>query len=188
MPGNGYTTIGLKPDLIERLQNTTNTHYPGMFLPSTLIIMMNEVKRGYYSVSLHDLKLDPSGRYNSITIRLDVDDWLKKNYKELKLKYEQKYNVKCFTTFASYFLANLFESKNDAQNHVIRLKESNFEWLQEEYLKFKNDSELKYSIPTFEKFADGYLNELFNKIEAAKEILTLTYFSSNLVLKNTEKN
>jgi len=188
VPGNGYSTIGLKPDLLARLQNTTNTYYPGMFFPSTLIIMMNEVKRGYYSVSLHELKLDPSGRYNSITIRLDVADWLKKNYKELKIKYEQKYNVKCFTTFTSYFLANLFESKNDAQNHVIRLKESDFEWLQEEYIKFKDDSKLKYSIPTFEKFVDGYLNELFNKIKAAKEILTLTYFSSNSDLTNTKKN
>lgn len=188
VPGNGYSTIGLKPDLLARLQNTTNTYYPGMFLPSTLIIMMNEVKRGYYSVSLHNIKLDSSGRYTSITIRLDVDDWLKKNYKELKEKYEQKYHVKCFTTFMSYFLANLFESKHDAQNHVIRLNESDFEWLQEEYIKFKDDSKLKYSIPTFEKFADGYLNELFNKIKAAKEILTLTYFSSNLDLKNTKKN
>ena len=187
MPGNGYATIGLKPDLLARLQNTTNTHYPGMFLPSTLIIMMNEVKRGYYSVSLHNIKLDSSGRYNSITIRLDVDDWLKKNYKELKERYEQKYNVKCFTTFTSYFLANLFESKHDAQNHVIRLKESDFEWLQEEYMKFKSDSKLKYPIPTFEKFADVCINELFNKIQTAQEILTLTNFSSNLDFKNIKK-
>ena len=150
--------------------------------------MMNEVKRGNYNVNLHNIKLDSSGPYNSITIRLDVDDWLKNNYKELKEKYEQKYHVKCFTTFTSYFLANLFESKHDAQNYVIRLKESDFEWLQEEYIKFKNDSELKYSIPSFEKFVDGYLYELFNKIKAAKEILTLTYFSSNLDLKNTQKN
>ena len=187
MPGKGYSTIGLKPDLLARLHNITNTYYPGMFLPSTLIIMMNEVKREYYSVNFHNVKLDLSGRYNSITIRLDVDDWLKKNYNELKEKYEQKYHVKCFTTFTSYFLANLFESKLDAQNHVIRLKESDFEWLQKEYVKFKVDSKLKYSIPTFEKFADTCLNELFNKIKAAQEILTLANFSSNLDFKNTEK-
>ena len=187
MPGKGYSTIGLKPDLLARLHNITNTYYPGMFLPSTLIIMMNEVKRGYYSVNFHNVKLDLSGRYNSITIRLDVDDWLKKNYNELKEKYEQKYHVKCFTTFTSYFLANLFESKLDAQNHVIRLKESDFEWLQKEYVKFKVDSNLQYSIPTFEKFADACLNELFNKIKAAQEILTLANFSSNLDFKNTEK-
>jgi len=187
MPGKGYSTIGLKPDLLARLHSITNTYYPGMFLPSTLIIIMNEVKRGYYSVNFHNIKLDLSGRYNSITIRLDVDDWLKENYKELKEKYEQKYHVKCFTTFTSYFLANLFESKLDAQNHVIRLKESDFEWLQDEYVKFKVDSKLKYSIPTFEKFADACLNELFNKIKAAQEILTLANFSSNLNFKNTKK-
>jgi hypothetical protein len=188
VPGKGYSTIGLKPDLLARLQNITNTYYPGMFLPSTLIIMMNEVKRGYYSVNSHNIKLDSSGRYSSITIRLDVDEWLKENYAELKEKYEQKYHVKCFTTFTSYFLANLFESKLDTQNHVIRLKESDFEWLQEEYAKFKANSKLKYPIPTFEKFADTCLNELFNKVKAAKEILTLTNFSSNLDFKSTKKS
>ena len=187
MPGKGYSTIGLKPVLLAKLHSITNAYYPGMFLPSTLIIMMNEIKRGYYSVNFHDIKLDLSGRYKSITIRLDVDDWLKENYKELKEKYEQKYHIKCFTTFMSYFLVNLFESKLDAQNHVIKLKESDFEWLQKEYIKVKTDIKLKYSIPTFEKFAAVYLNELFNKIETAKEILTLTHFSSNLDFENTKK-
>lgn len=180
MPGKGYSTIGLKPDLLARLHNITNTYYPGMFLPSTLIIMMNEVKRGYYSVNFHNIKLDSSGRYNSITIRLDVDDWLKENYKELKEKYEQKYHVKCFTTFTSYFLANLFESKLDAQNHVIRLRESDFEWLHDEYMKFKSNCKLKSQIPTFEKFADTSINELFKKIKDVNEILTLSEFSSKL--------
>jgi tRNA(Met) C34 N-acetyltransferase TmcA len=187
MPGKGYSTIGLKPDLLTRLHNITNTYYPGMFLPSTLIIMMNEVKRGYYTVNLHNISLDLSGRYNSITIRLDVDEWLKENYKELKEKYEQKYHVRCFSRFTSYFLANLFESKLDAQNHVIRLKESNFEWLQEEYVKFKANSKLEYPVPAFAKFADVYLNELSNKIKVAKEVLTLPNFSS-LASQNIEKN
>jgi hypothetical protein len=187
MPGKGFSTIGLKSDLIERLQNITNTYYPGMFLPSTLIIMMNEVKRGYYSISFHNIKLYSTGRYNSITIRLDVADWLKENYKELKEKYEQKYHVKCLSVFTSYFLANLFESKLDAQNHAINLKESDFEWLQEEYMKFKSASKQEYQIPTFEKFADVYLNELFKKIKAAQEILTLTNFSSKLEFENPKK-
>lgn len=188
MPGKGYSTIGLKPDLMSRLQNITNTYYPGMFLPSTLIIMMNEVKLGYYVVNLHNIRLDLSGRYNSITIRLDVDEWLKENYKELKEKYDQKYNVKCFSKFTSYFLVNLFESKLDAQNHVIRLKESDFEWLQEEYAKFKVNGKLRYQIPSFAKFADVYLNELSNKIKTAKEILTLPNFSNDLAFRNIEKN
>jgi hypothetical protein len=187
MPGKGFSTIGLKSDLMERLQNITNTYYPGMFLPSTLIIMMNEVKRGYYSVSSHNIKLNLSGRYNSITIRLDVADWLKENYNELKEKYEQKYHVKCRSVFTSYFLANLFESKLDNQNYIINLKESDFEWLQEEYLKFKADSKPEYKMPTFEKFADVYLNELFKKIKAAQEILTLTNFSSKLEFENHKK-
>lgn len=187
MPGKGFSTIGLKSDLVERLQNITNTFYPGMFLPSTLIIMMNEVKRGYYSIGFHNIKLNSSGRYNSITIRLDVADWLKENYKELKEKYEQKYHVKCRSVFTSYFLANLFESKLDNQNHIINLKGSDFEWLQEEYLKFKSDSKVEYKMPTFEKFVDVYLNELFKKIKAAQEILTLTNFSSKLEFENHKK-
>ena len=187
MPGKGFSTIGLKSDVVEKLQNITNTYYPGMFLPSTLIIMMNEVKRGYYSVEFHNLKLNLSGRYNSITIRLDVADWLKENYNELKEKYEQKYHVKSHSIFTSYFLTNLFESKLDSQNHIINLKESDFEWLQEEYLKFKADSKVEYKIPPFEKFADVYLNEFFKKIKTAQEILTLTNFSSKLEFKDTKK-
>ena len=187
MPGKGFSTLGLKSDLLARLQNITNAYYPGMFLPSTLIIMMNEVKHGYYNVSFHNIKLNLSGSYNTITIRLDVADWLKENYTELKEKYEQKYNVKSQSVFTSYFLANLLESKLDAQNHTINLKESDFEWLHKEYLKFKTDSKLEYQIPTFEKFADVYLNELFKKIKAAQEILTLTNFSSKLEFENTKK-
>ena len=186
MPGQGYASVGLKPDLLARLHSITDTYYPGMFLPSTLIIMMNEVKRGYYNVNFHNIKIDLSGRYNSITIRLDVDNWLKENYDELKEKYEQKYHVKCFTTFVTYFLANLFESKLNAQNHVIRLEESDFKWVQEEYLKFKVNSTLKHSIPSFEKFVAAYLNTLFDQIKVL-ETPILTNFSRNLDFKNTEK-
>ena len=46
MPGKGYSTVGLKPVILNRLQEVTEKNYPGMFLPSTLIIMMNEIKRG----------------------------------------------------------------------------------------------------------------------------------------------
>lgn len=188
MPGKGYSTIGLKPDLLARLHHITDTYYPGMFLPSTLIIMMNEIKRGYYSVNIHNIKLDLSGRYNSITVRLDVDDWLKENYDNLNEQYTQKYHIKGFTTFMSYFLANLFESKLDALNHVILLKESDFKWLHDEYEKFKSTCKLEYQIPTFEKFADTSLNELFNKIKAVNEVLALTDFSSNFNFKNSKKN
>ena len=79
MPGKGYATVGMKPAVTTRLQEVTDKNYPGMFLPSTLIIMMNEVKRGYYTVEPHDIKLDLAGHYNTITIRSDVQEWLEEN-------------------------------------------------------------------------------------------------------------
>ena len=124
MPGKGYSTFGMKPVITTRLQEATDKSYPGMFLPSTLIIIMNEIKRGHYSVESHKIKLDLSGRYNTITIRSDVKDWLVKNHKKFGDEYEKKYGVKCFTKFVSYFIVNMLESKNDAQNNSISLKES----------------------------------------------------------------
>ena len=173
MPGKGYSTVGLKPIIIEKLQEVTEKNYPGMFLPSTLIIMMNEVKRGYYSVESHNMRLDLSGHYNTITIRSDVQQWLSENHEELGKEYEERYRVKCFTKFVSYFIINLLESKFNAQNHSINLKESDFAWLQEEYQKQKQNVKDFQEIPSFERFADAYINSLFGKIKTAKEILTL---------------
>ena len=170
MPGKGYATVGMKPTITNRLQEATDKNYPGMFLPSTLIIMMNEVKRGYYSVEPHDIKLDLSGHYNTITIRADVQQWFEENQEKFGEKYEEKYRVKCFTKFVSYFIINMLESKYDADNHAIHLKESDFKSLQKEYRRQKNNS---HEIPSFEQFVDGYINDLFGKIKAAKEILTL---------------
>ena len=170
MPGKGYSTFGMKPVITTRLQEATDKSYPGMFLPSTLIIVMNEIKRGYYSVESHEIKLDLSGRYNTITIRSDVKEWLVENHEKLGNEYEERYNVKCFTKFVSYFIINMLESKSDAQNHSISLKESDFNWLQEEYKKQKKNLR---GIPSFERFADIYINDLLGKIKAAKEILTL---------------
>lgn len=170
MPGKGYSTFGMKPVITTRLQKATDKSYPGMFLPSTLIIIMNEIKRGYYSVESHKIKLDLSGRYNTITIRSDVKEWLVENHEKLAKEYEERYNVKCFTKFVSYFIVNMLESKNDAQNHAISLKESDFNWLHEEFKKQKKNQQ---GISSFERFADSYINELLVKIKAAKEILTL---------------
>jgi hypothetical protein len=36
--------------MLSSLQRATDDYYPGMFIPSTLIIIMNEIKRGHYSV------------------------------------------------------------------------------------------------------------------------------------------
>ena len=170
MPGKGYSTFGMKPVITTRLQEATDKSYPGMFLPSTLIIIMNEIKRGYYSVESHKIKLDLSGSYYTITIRSDVKDWLVENHKKLGDEYEKKYGVKCFTKFVSYFIVNMLESKSDAQNHSISLKESDFNWLHKEYKKQKNNPK---GISSFERFADMYINNLLEKFKAAKEILTL---------------
>jgi len=170
MPGKGYSTFGMKPVITTRLQEATDKSYPGMFLPSTLIIMMNEIKRGYYSVESHKIKLDLSGIYYTITIRSDVKEWLVENHEKLGEEYEERYNVKCFTKFVSYFIINMLESKSDAQNHSISLKESDFNWLQHEYKKQKKSLQ---GISSFERFADIYINDLLGKIKAAKEILTM---------------
>jgi len=173
MPGAGYGTIGLKPDILVRLKKITDIHYPGMFLPSSLIILMNEIKRGYYAVEPHNIKIDLNGRYTSITIRSDVKAWLEDNYKILKDDYAEKYKIENFTQFLSYFLVNMFESKRDSQKYVIRLNESEFNWLQAEYKKRRKEYAQKYDVRTFERLADMYLKQLLEKIQEAKKILTV---------------
>jgi hypothetical protein len=172
MPGQGYSTIGLKPVILEKLHNITDEFFPGMFLPSTLIIMMNEIKRGYYSVNTHNLRLNLEGNYNSITIRSDVKEWLEENYKNFGEEYKKNYRVKSFAHFLSYFLVNMFQSKAEAQNHVIKLKASDFKWLIEEYKKQQENLKNKNDNQTFDQFADGFLKELLNKVNEAKKILT----------------
>ncbi len=173
MPSQGYATIGLKPVILAKLQKDTDEFYPGMFLPSALIIMMNEIKRGHYSVQMHSINADFSGPYTSLTIRSDVKSWLEENYKNLKDEYDTKYKTNSFTQFAGIFMLNMFESKAAAQNNIIRLKEADFRWLVEEYGKRKQDYKTKHGVYTFEQFADVFLKELLDKVNAAKQILTI---------------
>ena len=173
MPGKGYATIGLKPSICARLQSLTDVFYPGMFLPSTLIILMNEVKLGYYSVESSDMRIDESGRYYTLTIREDVKEWLKQSYGLLKPEYEERYHARHFSNFITYFLANLFESKFNSQNNIIKLKESDFTWLRKEYDRYKRSAEGMHTADTFEKFADSYINKIFEKLKTAREVLTL---------------
>ena len=173
MPSQGYATIGLKPAILDKLQKDTDEFYPGMFLPSALIIMMNEIKRGYYSVQMHNINADFSGLYTSLTMRSDVKSWLEENYEKLKDEYDTKYKTKSFTQFAGIFSLNMFESKAAAQNNIIRLKEADFSWLVEEYGKKKQEYKAKYGVYTFEQFADVFLKELLDKVNAAKKILTI---------------
>ncbi|HXG07085.1 MAG TPA: SPOR domain-containing protein [Nitrososphaera sp.] len=172
MPSQGYATIGLKPAILAKLQEVTDKCFPGMFLPSALIIMMNEIKRGYYSVNMYNIREDFSGRYTSLTIRSDVKAWFDENYEKLKEDYNRKYSTNSFTQFAGIFMLNMFESRAEAQNYVIRLKEADFRWLVEEYNKRKQEYRARYGAYTFEQFADVFLKELLEKVNAARKILT----------------
>ncbi|HZB79728.1 MAG TPA: hypothetical protein VE264_00455, partial [Nitrososphaera sp.] len=169
----GYATIGLKPAILAKLQKDTDEFYPGMFLPSALIIMMNEIKRGYYSVEMHNINADFSGVYTSLTIRSDVKYWLEENYENLKEEYDTKYKTNSYTQFAGIFMLNIFESKAAAQNNIIRLKEADFRWLVEEFGKRKQEYKAKHGVYTFEQFADVFLKELLDRLNAAKKILAI---------------
>jgi hypothetical protein len=173
VPSQGYATIGLKPAVLSKLQKDTDEFYPGMFLPSALIIMMNEVKRGFYSVEMQNVKADFSGRYTSLTIRSDVKEWLEENYEKLKEDYDRKYRASSFTQFAGVFMLNTFESKAAAQGNMVRLKESDFRWLVGEYENRKQEYKAKHGVQNFDQFADVFLRELLEKVNAAKRILTL---------------
>jgi len=173
MPTKGYATIGLKPSILTKLQSATDEYYPGMFLPSALIIMMNEIKRGQYSVEMHNLKLDFSGVYTSLTIRLDVKTWLKENYEIHKEEYIKRYKLRNFTQFAGIFMINVFESKSKTDRFLIRLKEADFLWLEEEYKKRKKAYRKQFGTIDFDKFADIFIKELFDKLNQARRILAM---------------
>lgn len=173
MPSQGYATIGLKPAILTKLQKITDEYYPGMFVPSALIILMNEVKRGYYMVDACTIKEDFAGHYTSLTIRSDVKSWLDENYEKCKEEYSRKYKATSFTQFASYFMLNMFESKAKSQNFVLKLKEADFAWLEAEYQKRKQEYSTNHSIYTFEQFADVFLKELLDRLNEAKRVLTV---------------
>lgn len=173
MPTKGYATIGLKPSILNKLQVATDEYYPGMFLPSALIIMMNEIKRGQYSVEEHNLKLDFSGVYTSLTIRLDVKTWLKENYEIHKEEYITRYKLRNFTQFAGIFMINVFESKSKTNRFLIRLKEADFLWLEDEYKKRKENYKKQFGTIDFDKFADIFIKDLFDKLNYARKILSM---------------
>lgn len=173
MPSDGYSTIGLKPAILEKLQEATDRYYPGMFIPSTLIIMMNEIKRGYYHVNMHGVRPDFSGHYTSLTIRSDVKSWLQENYTNLHEDYGRKYGTNSFTQFACVFMLNMLESKACTQGNILRIRESDFLWLMDKYNEKKQHYQHKYGTQTFEQFTDVFLREILEKIDAAKRILSV---------------
>ncbi|SVA05551.1 uncharacterized protein METZ01_LOCUS58405 [marine metagenome] len=172
MPGKGYSTIGVKPAVMERLQQITDKNYLGMFLPSTLIIMMNEVKAERYTIHAHKLRLDLTGRYNTITIRSDIKEWLKSSYEDNKEEYLELYNVKCFTRFVSYFIVNMIESKNDLENNALKMNEGDFKLLHDEYKK-RRKTTVKYRTVNFEQFVDEFVSEIIEKVRTARKVLTV---------------
>jgi hypothetical protein len=70
-------------------------------------------------------------------------------------------------------MLNMFESKTKSQNYIVKLKESDFRWLEEEYQKRKQEYRQKYSVFTFDQFADVFLKELLARVNEAKHVLTL---------------
>jgi len=66
----------------------------------------------------------------------------------------------------------MFQSKAEAQNHIIKLKASDFKWLIEEYKKQQEIQKNKTDNQTFDQFADNFLKELLNRVNEAKKILT----------------
>ncbi|MGI0077792.1 MAG: hypothetical protein ACREAU_10395, partial [Nitrosopumilaceae archaeon] len=112
------------------------------------------------------------GRYNSITIRSDVKQWLEENYENFAEEYKVKYRITSFAQFISYFLMNMLESKDESQNRVIKLKASDFKWLIEKYKKWQSEIDVEQNPQSFERFAGEFLRELLEKVNEAKKILT----------------
>lgn len=161
MPNKGFHIISIKPITIEKLQKITDQMYPGMFIPSTLIMMMNEIKNKNYVIFPHRQNLDLPGRYISLTIRSDVYEWLKKNFEIFAGEYEKKYQIKRFTKFVNYFILNIVDSKVCSQSMFINLNESNFNLFQTEYKKQKKNLQKL----TFEEFVNIRIRDLFANIE-----------------------
>lgn len=161
MPKKGFFSISVKPVTIKKLQKLTDTIHT-MFVPTTLVMMMNEIKSGNYAIHSHKLSLDLSGSYVVITIRADVYEWLERNFETFAEEYEKKYHVKQFrfTKFVNYFILNILESKYDSQIQTIDLDDSNFNWLKKEY---QNQKKNLQDI-SFEDFTNIYLGDLFSKI------------------------
>ena len=160
MPREGYTTIDIKPATSKKLQKMTELMQTA-FVPTTLIMLMNEIRNEKYDIRLYRFSSELPGNYTSLTIRVDVTDWLWEKFREFGKEYEKKYNVKHFTKFVNYFILNVIESKIDYENKSINLIDSNFNWLQKEYQKHEMNL-------TFENFANVYLNNLFSDIDKQK--------------------
>ena len=84
-----------------------------------------------------------------------------------------KYKIKSFAQFVCVFMLNMFESKSAAQSYIIKLKESDFHWLEDEYEKRKQQYKDSNDVCSFEQFVSIFLKEILERINAAKKILSL---------------
>jgi len=98
---------------------------------------------------------------------------VEQNYEIHKEEYMKKYKLKNFTQFAGIFMINVFESKAKTNRFIVRLKEADFLWLEDEYDKRKEEYRKQFGTIDFDKFADLFIKELFEKLNQAKKILTM---------------
>jgi hypothetical protein len=70
-------------------------------------------------------------------------------------------------------MINVFESKAKSNRFIIRLKEADFLWLEDEYDKRKEEYKMQFGTIDFDKFVDLFIKELFEKLNQAKKILTM---------------
>jgi len=66
----------------------------------------------------------------------------------------------------------MIESKNDLENNALKMNESDFKWLHEEYKK-RRKTTAKYKTVNFEQFVDGFVSEIIEKVRTARAVLTV---------------
>lgn len=89
-------------------------------------------------------------------------------------------------------MINMFESKTDAHRYIVKLKESDFPWLEQEYARRKEEYRKKFGVNSFEKFADVFIKDIFEKLNSAKKrflrcnelVISNILIKVNYVIKN----
>jgi hypothetical protein len=66
----------------------------------------------------------------------------------------------------------MIESKNDLENNVLKMNESDFKLLHDEYKK-RRKTTAKYRTVNFEQFVDGFVVEIIEKVRTARKVLTV---------------
>ena len=66
----------------------------------------------------------------------------------------------------------MIESKNDLHENALKMKETEFKWLKEEFKKQRRVNK-KYKKLDFEQFVDEFVSDMVNKVKTAREVLTV---------------